>query len=63
MHRVPENGKNYLLRFILKVEPAGQVVLDGLHDELDQLRVSRYQNRDEEIALWENNTFVDISVI
>ena len=53
VHRVPENGKNNLLRFILKVEPAGQVVLDGLHDELDQLRVSRYQNRDEEIALWE----------
>ena len=63
VHRIPENGKNYLMRFILKVEPAGQVVLDGLHDELDQLRVSRYQNRDEEIALWENNTFVDISVI
>ena len=31
--------------------PAGQVILDGLNNELDELRVARDQDRDEEVTL------------
>ena len=31
--------------------PAGQVILDGLNNELDELGVARDQDRDEEVTL------------
>ena len=31
--------------------PRGEVILDALHDQLNQLRVARDENRDEQVAL------------
>ena len=33
------------------IAPAGQVILDGLNNELDELGVARDQDRDEEVTL------------
>ena len=54
MNWVPGNRKSCLenMEFILSLAlPAGQVILDGLNNELDELRVARDQDRDEEVTL------------
>ena len=54
MNWVPGNRKSCLenMEFILsRALPAGQVILDGLNNELDELRVARDQDRDEEVTL------------
>ena len=54
MNRVPGDRKNRLenMELILsRALPAGQVILDGLNNELDELRVARDQDRDEEVTL------------
>ena len=51
---VPGNRKNRLknMKLILsEALPAGQVILDGLNNELDELGVARDQDRDEEVTL------------
>ena len=47
MNWVPSNRKNRLENMdliIYQALPAGQVILDGLNNELDQLRVARDQD-------------------
>ena len=54
MNWVPGNRKSCLenMEFILsRALPAGQVILDGLNNELDELGVARDQDRDEEVTL------------
>ena len=54
MNRVPGDCKSCLenIEFILsQALPAGQVILDGLNNKLDELRVARDQDRDEEVTL------------
>ena len=51
---VPGDCKRCLgnIEFILsRALPAGQVILDGLNNELDELGVARDQDRDEEVTL------------
>ena len=54
VNRVPGNRKNRLETMELissKRLPAGQVILNGLNNELDELGVARDQDRDEEVTL------------
>ena len=54
MNRVPGDCKRCLgnMELILsRALPAGQVIFDGLNNELDELGVARDQDRDEEITL------------
>ena len=54
MNWVPGDCKSCLenIEFILsQALPAGQVILDGLNNELDELGVARDQDRDEEVTL------------
>ena len=54
MNRVPGDYKNSLENMDLilsRALPAGQVIFDGLNNELDELGVARDQDRDEEVTL------------
>ena len=54
MNWVPGNRKNCLENMGLTLSralPAGQVIFDGLNNELDELGVARDQDRDEEVTL------------
>ena len=54
MNWVPGDCKNRLENMELNLSqalPAGQVILDGLNNELDELGVARDQDRDEEVTL------------
>ena len=54
MNWVPGDCKRCLenMELILsQALPAGQVIFDGLNNELDELGVARDQDRDEEVTL------------